>query len=134
MHTDQDFSVYDLDALIEDIEVSGTRGLFEVARGLSQRDDLILRDIGKLYAQGVLLPQFVHTAEDIADQIEDGFLGGEADGYILSAAQTPGTFDDFVDHVVPELQRRNLFRREYRGATLREHLGLEPSLDLAPAH
>lgn len=133
VHTDHDFSVYDLDAPIEDIEVSGTRGLFEVARGLSRRDDLSLRDIGKLYAQGVLLPQFVGTAQDIADQIEDGFHGGEADGFILSAAQTPGTFDDFVDLVVPELQRRNLFRREYRGATLREHLGLEPAFDLVPA-
>ena len=133
VHTDHDFSVYDLDAPVEDIDVSGTQGLFEVARRLSERDNLSLRDIGKIYAQGVLLPQFVGTAEDIADQIEEGFRGGEADGYILSAAQSPGTFDDFVDHVVPELQRRGLFRNGYQGSTLRDRLGLEPARDLASA-
>ncbi|WP_067648873.1 LLM class flavin-dependent oxidoreductase [Nocardia harenae] len=124
VHTDHDFSQYDLDAPIEDVVVPGTQGLFDVARRLSVRDDLTLRDIGKLYAQGVLLPQFVGTAEQIADQIEEGFRGGEADGYILSAAQAPGTFHDFVDYVVPELQRRGLFRTDYTGSTLRDHLGL----------
>ncbi|KAA0024801.1 LLM class flavin-dependent oxidoreductase [Antrihabitans cavernicola] len=132
VHTDHDFSTYDLDAPVEDIQVTGTQGLFDVARRLSQRDSLTLRDIGKLYAQGVLLPQFVGTASDIADQIEDGFNGGEADGYILSAAQSPGTFNDFVDSVIPELQRRGLFRTEYTGDTLRDHLDLGPA-SLTPA-
>jgi FMN-dependent oxidoreductase (nitrilotriacetate monooxygenase family) len=131
VHTDHDFSQYDLDAPLEDISVSGTKGLFDVARRLSERDSLTLRDIGKLYAQGVLLPQFVGTASDVADQIEAGFTGGEADGYIVSTAQTPGTFNDFVDYVVPELQRRGLFRTEYQGSTLRENLGLgHPDEDL----
>ncbi|MFF0501483.1 LLM class flavin-dependent oxidoreductase [Nocardia aobensis] len=130
VHTDHDFSRYDLDAPIEDVVVPGTQGLFDVARRLSVRDNLTLRDIGRLYAQGVLLPQFVGTPEQIADQIEEGFHGGEADGYILSAAQAPGTFNDFVDLVVPELQRRGLFRTDYTGTTLRDHLGLGPaSLD-----
>ncbi len=124
VHTDHDFSAYDLDSPVEHVEVSGTRGLFEVARRLSERDNLTLRDIGKLYAQGVLLPQFVGTAADIADQIEASFNGGEADGFILSTGQSPGGFDDFVDQVVPELQRRGLYRREYTGATLRENLGI----------
>ena len=44
---------------------------------------------------------------------------------MVSAAQSPGTFNDFVDYVVPELQRRGLFRTEYTGDTLREHLGLD---------
>jgi FMN-dependent oxidoreductase (nitrilotriacetate monooxygenase family) len=125
VHTDHDFAQYDLDAPIEDVSVPGSQGLFDVARRLSDKDSLTLRDIGKLYAQGVLLPQFVGTASQIADQIEEGFNGGEADGYILSAAQAPGTFDDFVDLVVPELQRRGLFRTDYTGTTLRDHLGLD---------
>lgn len=124
VHTDHDFSQYDLDAPVEDIQVAGTQGLYDLARRLSHRDALTLRDIGKLYAQGVLLPQFVGTAQDVADQIEESFRGGEADGFILSAAQSPGGFDDFVDYVVPELQRRGLFRLEYTGSTLRENLGL----------
>jgi alkanesulfonate monooxygenase SsuD/methylene tetrahydromethanopterin reductase-like flavin-dependent oxidoreductase (luciferase family) len=132
VHTDHDFSQYDLDAPLEDITVSGTQGLFDVARRLSARDELTLRDIGKLYAQGVLLPQFVGTASDVADQIEAGFTGGEADGYIVSTAQTPGTFNDFVDYVVPELQRRGLFRTQYTGDTLRDHLGLGHPNDNLP--
>ncbi|GAC66527.1 LLM class flavin-dependent oxidoreductase [Gordonia soli] len=133
VHTDHDFSGYDLDAPLEDVQVSGTQGLFDVARRLSERDELTLRDIGRLYAEGVLLPQFVGTASDVADQIEESFTGGEADGFIVSTAQSPGTFNDFVDQVVPELQRRGLFRREYRGRTLREHLGLGHPTDDLPA-
>ncbi|MBY6412253.1 LLM class flavin-dependent oxidoreductase [Rhodococcus sp. BP-252] len=134
VHTDHDFSQYDLDAPIEEVTVPGSQGLFDVAHRLSDKDSLTLRDIGKLYAQGVLLPQFVGTASQIADQIEEGFNGGEADGYILSAAQAPGTFDDFVDLVVPELQRRGLFRTDYTGTTLRDHLGLaDASLEVRSA-
>lgn len=134
VHTDHDFSQYDLDAPIEEVTVPGSQGLFDVAHRLSDKDSLTLRDIGKLYAQGVLLPQFVGTASQIADQIEEGFNGGEADGYILSAAQAPGTFDDFVDLVVPELQRRGLFRTDYTGTTLCDHLGLaDASLEVRSA-
>lgn len=132
VHTDHDFSQYDLDAPVTEVTVPGSQGLFDLARRLSDKDSLSLRDVGKLYAQGVLLPQFVGTASQIADQIEEGFTGGEADGYILSAAQAPGTFIDFVDFVVPELQRRGLFRTEYTGTTLRDHLGLADS-SLSPA-
>ncbi|MBD8607185.1 LLM class flavin-dependent oxidoreductase [Aeromicrobium sp. CFBP 8757] len=135
VHTDHDFSQYDLDAPVEDVQVAGTQGLFDVARRLSERDSLTLRDIGGLYAQGVLLPQFVGTASDVADRIEESFTGGEADGFILSVGQSPGGFDDFVDHVVPELRRRGLFRSEYTGTTLRDHLGLAdaPQPQGAPA-
>ncbi|OZC49897.1 FMN-dependent monooxygenase [Rhodococcus sp. RS1C4] len=133
VHTDHDFSQYDLDSPITEVAVPGSQGLFDLARRLSDKDALTLRDIGKLYAQGVLLPQFVGTATQIADQIEEGFHGGEADGYILSAAQAPGTFVDFVEYVVPELQRRGLFRTDYTGTTLRDHLGLaDASLTPAP--
>ena len=124
VHTDHDFSQYDLDAPVEDVQVTGTQGLFDTARRVANRDKLTLRDIGKWYAQGVLLPQYVGTASQVADQIEESFTSGEADGFMVSAAQSPGTFNDFVDYVVPELQRRGLFRREYDGDTLRDHLGL----------
>jgi len=116
----------DLDAPVEDVQVSGTQGLFDTARRVANRDNLTLRDIGKWYAQGVLLPQFVGTATQVADQIEESFTAAEADGFMVSAASTPGTFNDFVDAVVPELQRRRLFRTEYAGTTLRDHLGLAP--------
>ncbi len=124
VHTDHDFSGYDLDAPVEDVNVSGTQGLFDAVRRVANRDNLTLRDVGAWYAQGVLLPQFVGTAEQVADQVEESFLAGEADGFMVSSASTPGTFNDFVDSVVPVLQRRGLFRTEYTGTTLRDHLGL----------
>lgn len=131
VHTDHDFSQYDLDGPVEQVTVGGSQGLFDLAKRLTERDSLTLRDIGKLYAQGVLLPQLVGTASQVADQIEEIFApGDQADGFILSVGQSPGGFDDFVDYVVPELRRRDLFRTEYAGSTLREHLGL----DAVPAH
>jgi FMN-dependent oxidoreductase (nitrilotriacetate monooxygenase family) len=132
VHTDHDFSGYDLDAPVEEVQVSGTQGLFDTVRRVANRDKLTLRDVGKWYAQGVLLPQFVGTAKQVADQIEESFLAQEADGFMVSSASTPGTFNDFVDAVVPELQRRGLFRTEYTGTTLRDHLGLAPATFTAP--
>lgn len=124
MHTDHDFSQYPLDSLVSDIDAPGSQGLLETVRSLSLNENLTLRDIGKLYAQGITLPQMVGTASQIADMLEHSFVNCEADGFMISAAYTPQAFEEFVDLVVPELQRRGLFRTEYRGATLREHLGL----------
>jgi alkanesulfonate monooxygenase len=71
----------------------------------------------------------IGTPEQIADAMESWFLEGGADGFNLFVHYLPGSLDDFVDHVVPILQRRGLFRSDYAGSTLRDHLGLE-----RPAH
>ncbi len=62
---------------------------------------------------------------DIADGMQERFTTGAADGFNLMPATIPGGVEDFVDMVVPELQRRGLMRTVYAGATLRSHLGLE---------
>jgi hypothetical protein len=64
------------------------------------------------------------TPRKIADTLEEWFVERAADGFNILPAWFPGDFTDFVDRVVPELQRRGLFRREYQGATLRDHFGL----------
>jgi hypothetical protein len=64
------------------------------------------------------------TPKRIADILEEWFTAGRADGFVIMPAYFPAAFDDFVDRVMPELQRRGLFRREYSGSTLRDHLGL----------
>ena len=61
---------------------------------------------------------------NVADALEEWFVGGACDGFVVAASHVPGAYEDFVRLVVPELQRRELFRREYAGATLRENLGL----------
>ena len=60
----------------------------------------------------------------IADLMEEWFLEGGVDGFLIQPSWSPGGFSEFVDLVVPELQRRGVFRREYEGHTLRENLGL----------
>jgi long-chain alkane monooxygenase len=64
----------------------------------------------------------VGTASDIADQMEAYFDAVGGDGFMLSSIYSPGAIEEFVDLVVPELQRRGRFRREYSGTTQRDHL------------
>ena len=58
--------------------------------------------------------------------MEEWFVAGAADGFNILPPYFPGAFADFVDLVVPELQRRGLFRHDYQGTTLRDHFGLAP--------
>ena len=77
---------------------------------------------------------FVGTAMTIADEMEAWLHEGAADGFNVMFPYVPGGLDEFVEQVVPELQRRNLFRTEYEGQTLRENLGLErPANQFFPA-
>jgi FMN-dependent oxidoreductase (nitrilotriacetate monooxygenase family) len=67
----------------------------------------------------------VGTPERIADEIEQWFTEGAADGFVLRDSGLPGQAELFVEQVVPVLRKRGLFRHEYAGTTLRSHLGLE---------
>jgi alkanesulfonate monooxygenase SsuD/methylene tetrahydromethanopterin reductase-like flavin-dependent oxidoreductase (luciferase family) len=70
------------------------------------------------------LPTFVGSAKAVADQLEEWFSSFACDGFVVAATHVPGTYEDFGRLVVPELQRRGLFQRDYQGETLRENLGL----------
>jgi hypothetical protein len=61
--------------------------------------------------------------KEIADRLEEMFVGRGCDGFVIAATYVPGSYADFVRHVVPELQRRGLFHKDYTGKTLRENLG-----------
>jgi long-chain alkane monooxygenase len=75
-----------------------------------------------IYAQGMGMPVAVGSPADVVDQMETYMDEGGADGFMLIATHTPGCFEEFVDLVVPELQRRGRYRAEYAGPTLRENL------------
>jgi alkanesulfonate monooxygenase SsuD/methylene tetrahydromethanopterin reductase-like flavin-dependent oxidoreductase (luciferase family) len=62
--------------------------------------------------------------KEVADGLEERFTAPVADGFVLAATHVPGTYVDFVRWVVPELQRRGLYHKDYTGATLRENLGI----------
>ncbi len=65
----------------------------------------------------------VGDPKDLADYLEEWFTEPARDGFVIGGSHTPGTFEDFVDLVVPELRRRGVFRSDYQGNTLRDHLG-----------
>ena len=91
---------------------------------MARREKMTLRDLYNVTAAARGHWVITGTPGRIADIFEDWFTAGRADGFIVMPAYFPGAFDDFVDRVVPQLQRRGLFRRDYSGPTLRDHLGL----------
>jgi FMN-dependent oxidoreductase (nitrilotriacetate monooxygenase family) len=94
--------------------------LYEMAR----RENMTLRDLYNLTAAARGHWVVCGTPRGIADTLEEWFVEGAADGFNILPAWFPGGFSDFTDRVVPELQRRGLFRAEYEGTTLRDHFGL----------
>lgn len=92
--------------------------------GVAKQERLTIRQLYERYAGSRGSYSIVGTAEHIADEMEEWLTTHAADGFIIQASYLPGGFEDFVSLVIPELQRRGLFRTEYTGRTLREHLGL----------
>jgi FMN-dependent oxidoreductase (nitrilotriacetate monooxygenase family) len=89
-----------------------------------RRENLTIRQLYGVIAEGYWHLSIIGTPQRIADEMERWFRTGAADGFNILPPYMPGALEDFVDLVVPELQRRGLFRTQYSGTTLREHLGL----------
>jgi FMN-dependent oxidoreductase (nitrilotriacetate monooxygenase family) len=117
---DEPFSQDELDA------VSGLRGILDRVVQVSGKPNPTLDDFVKFSNRGTIreFPIFCGTPKQIADQMEEWFVGRACDGFVVAATSLPGTYEDVSRLVVPELQRRGLFRHDYEGATLRENLGL----------
>jgi len=123
-----DFAQHDLDDPVTDdlIEsVSGIRGLVQSLRAHIGGDTVTVRDLAGHRATLLQGPRFVGTGEQVADQMADWFQSGACDGFVMAATHLPGAFEDVVRMVVPELQRRGLFRTAYESSMLRGHLGLQ---------
>jgi len=122
---DHDLSHYKPDGPLPDLKaINGGLGRFQMIERLAREDGLTLRQIAHrmLLARGHWT--VIGTAAQVADEMQRWFTGGACDGFNILAPFHPGGLEAFVDLVVPELQRRGLFRRAYRGVTLRDHLGL----------
>jgi len=96
----------------------------DVIVALAKRESLTIRQLYKRFASSRGHVEFIGTPGEVVDRMEAWFNGGACDGFNVLAPYFPGGLDDFVDQVVPELQRRGLYRTRYEGATLRENLGL----------
>ena len=119
-----DASGFDPDAPLPDIpESNASKSGRQRAIDLAERENLTVRQLAQRLGGHSGLAM-IGTAVTITDQMEEWLLTEACDGFTVQFPYLPGGLDDFVDRVVPELQRRGLFRREYEGKTLRENLGL----------
>jgi alkanesulfonate monooxygenase SsuD/methylene tetrahydromethanopterin reductase-like flavin-dependent oxidoreductase (luciferase family) len=105
-------------------ETNGGKSRQQLLIDLAQRENLSIRDLYLRIAGARGHQQVVGTPQGIADQLQQWFEEGGADGFNIMSPWLPGGLDDFIEHILPELRRRGLFRTEYQGTTLREHLGL----------
>ena len=120
---------FDLSTLSPDDEMlSRKEPELQRSRRISQKengDSMTVREVAQRHGESVGLPQFVGTPSSVADQLEAFFEEAGGDGFMLSPIYCPGAIEEFVDLVVPELQRRGRFRTSYTGTTQRDHFRQE---------
>lgn len=121
-HANVDLSDRPLDTPVEAISSRGSQGNIGHVLRLAREEGATLADIGQAYGQSVLVPQITGTGKHVADYLTELFLSDICDGFIISPAFLPDSFQEFVDHVVPHLQRNGVLRERYTGRTLRENL------------
>jgi FMN-dependent oxidoreductase (nitrilotriacetate monooxygenase family) len=104
--------------------VQGMQGHADALLQIARADNLTIAELGARFAHSLTFARFAGSPVQVADQIEAWFRAHACDGFIIRPSYLPGSMEDFVRLVVPELQRRGLFRKDYEGTTLRDHLGL----------
>ena len=116
-----------LDEPLTDEEIAGIAGIQALRDRVleaSGKPNPTPRDFMHFSGRGRLGNAWVGGPKELADMFEAWFTGAACDGFVIGPTHLPGAFEDFVRLVVPELQRRGLFRQDYTGPTLRDHLGL----------
>jgi FMN-dependent oxidoreductase (nitrilotriacetate monooxygenase family) len=105
-------------------QIEGAKSRYTLVVELARRERLTVRQLIGRLGGGRGHRTFAGTPEQVADAIQHWWDNGAADGFNVMPPVLPSGLESFVDHVVPILQRRGLFRTEYTGTTLREHYGL----------
>ena len=121
-----DLSGYPLDGPLPDLPLTenGQQSRQKLLTELAGAENLTLAQLGRRIAGGRGHYSLIGTGSDIADELQAWFEGRAADGFNVLVPHLPAGLEDVARFVVPELQRRGLFRTQYQGSTLREHLGL----------
>lgn len=121
-----DLARYPIDGPLPELPASeGMQSRQALVIEQSRRDKLSIRQLARHFAGARGHWRVLGTPAQIADELEARFEGGAADGFNVMPSYFPGELDAFATLVVPELQRRGLFRTDYEGSTLRDHLGLK---------
>ena len=123
--TGQDCAAWELDAPVPPLppaaEFTGPQGRYETILRIVEKDAPTVRELLGTLAAGGGHATMIGTPESIADEMQS-WIGRGADGFNLMCPRYPDSLEDFVDQVVPILQRRGVFRAEYTASTLRGHL------------
>jgi alkanesulfonate monooxygenase len=120
-----DLTPYDFDGPLPDLpRGNASHSTFDYVTGLAKRDNLTMRQIAQVVAGARAKLVVKGTPKQVVDMMEEWYCEEAADGFNIMPPYLPGALNDFVELVIPEMQRRDLFRTEYTGRTLREHLGL----------
>ena len=120
--------------LPDEDEIEGAKSRYTLIVNLARRENLTVRQLIGRLGGGRGHRTFSGTPEQVADAIQDWFDNGAADGFNIMPAVLPSGLEAFVEHVVPILRSRGLFRTEYTGTTLREHYGLPRPVSRYAAH
>jgi FMN-dependent oxidoreductase (nitrilotriacetate monooxygenase family) len=123
-----DFGSKGMDEAFSDEELEGLQGMQAMRDGVITRSGIknpTVRDFMRVTGRGRVGDGWVGGVTEIVDQMEAWFTDPACDGFVVGPTHIPGAFEDFVDLIVPELQRRGLYRKDYSGSTLRDHLGLK---------
>jgi N-acetyl-S-(2-succino)cysteine monooxygenase len=122
-----DISGYSLDERVPEFpQTEKSQSFSKTLLELAYKEKMTLRELYNLIAAARGHWVLCGTPKSIADTFEEWFLERRADGFMILPAYFHQAFNEFVDLVVPELQRRGLFRKDYAGSTLREAMGLKP--------
>jgi FMN-dependent oxidoreductase (nitrilotriacetate monooxygenase family) len=105
-------------------EMSGLQGIRDRVVRASGKNNPTVREFIHFSGRGRVHDPVIGGPKEVADRLEQWFTERACDGFVVSATHVPGAYEDFVQFVVPELQRRGLFRKEYASKTLRENLDL----------
>ena len=121
----RDLSAHPIDGPLPDLSsTEGWQSRQQLFVDLARRENLSIRQLALKISGGRGHKILIGTSESIADQLEEWFTHDAADGFNILPAVFPSGLVEFTDLVIPELRRRNLFRSDYEGKTLRENLGL----------
>jgi long-chain alkane monooxygenase len=120
-----DFSGMDLDQPLKEIQTDASQGLMKAFANIEGDKPLTLREVAVRWGVAVGKPQVVGSPEQVADELEHIWRETGCFGFNMTPHIMPSSVEDFVDQVVPLLQKKGIYRSEYAGTTLRENLGLD---------
>ncbi|MCX7864972.1 MAG: NtaA/DmoA family FMN-dependent monooxygenase, partial [Novosphingobium sp.] len=119
-----DFSGMDLDQPLQEMRTEASQGLMKAFANIEGDKPLTLREVAIRWGVSVGKPQIVGTPEQVADEMERVWRETGCFGFNMTPHIMPSSVTEFVDEVVPLLQKKGIYRTEYAGTTLRENLGL----------